>query len=142
MLYTDFIAADPQKKPNSSHQCLGFYGATSFKQTWIKILFFDASSPVDIYSNVIGISRFVVEPITHIPRSYFYQCQKLSTIMFTNNKLSEMPNVEFIADLLQQIELVWNKIVHAAPFYGRKYPHLTDMLFDYNNLVKFCMPLQ
>ena len=78
--------------------------------------------------------------ITHIPRSYFYRCQKLNTIMVTKNKLSEVPNVELIAGLLQHIGMTGNDIVDAVPFYGKKYPRLTHIYFDKNNLDKFCMP--
>ena len=78
--------------------------------------------------------------ITHIPRSYFYQCCKLHTIMLTKNKLSEMPNMVFIASRLRVIGLAGNEIDDAVLFYGRKYPRLRDIDFDSNNLDKFCLP--
>ena len=78
--------------------------------------------------------------ITHIPKSYFYQCRKLNTIILTQNKLSEVPNMEFIASLLQFIGLAGNVIDDAVLFYGRKYPRLTEIFLDHNNLDKFCLP--
>ena len=48
--------------------------------------------------------------------------------------------MEFVADVLQLIDVGANEIADAVTFYGRKYPELKSLGLEENNLTMFCFP--
>ena len=56
------------------------------------------------------------------------------------SKLSEVPNLEFAAGVLQYIDLDSNSIVDVGAFYGLKYPNLKNIRLATNQLTVFCVP--
>ena len=78
--------------------------------------------------------------ITHIPQAYFQQCSQLNTIIITNNKLSEVPYLGFVAGFLQHIDFTSNNIVDLGLFYGLRYPVLMKVAFTENQLKAVCVP--
>ena len=78
--------------------------------------------------------------LTYIPRLYFYGCSKLRFLILNSNKLSAMPNLEFIADSIQIIRLSANRLVDVTALYDNQYPCLRVLVLNNNNLTKFCLP--
>ena len=51
-----------------------------------------------------------------------------------------MPNLEFVAGTLQNIDLVGNQLVDVMAFYENTYPHLECVSLRGNSLREFCLP--
>ena len=79
--------------------------------------------------------------LTYIPKLYFYGCSALEVIYLSRNKLSSMPNLEFVSDGIRIISLAVNRLVDVTALYRNQYPRLRGLVLNGNNLREFCLSL-